>query len=114
MHETIAACQNNHARLDPRDELNAYLSSSLEVVADIIAWWGLPIQGSAVPSEQAFSSGGITSTIRRNSLVPSTFSALQLLKAAYKNGHVSTISEAARQADLLANLSQDSQLLVDV
>ncbi|OJA09668.1 hypothetical protein AZE42_03662 [Rhizopogon vesiculosus] len=102
-------------------------SASLEVVADIIPWWGihslqyptlaqiardyLPIRGSAVLSEQAFSSGGNTSTIRRNSLVPSTFSALQLLKAAYKNRHVSAVSEAARQADLLADLSQ---LLVDV
>jgi len=121
MREMIAARQNNRARHDPRDELNAYLSSSLEVVADIIAWWGihslqyptlsriardyLPIQGSAVPSEQAFSSGGITSTIHRNSLMPSTFSALQLLKAEYKNGHVSAVSEAARQADLLADLS---------
>ncbi|OAX39719.1 hypothetical protein K503DRAFT_664073, partial [Rhizopogon vinicolor AM-OR11-026] len=38
----------------------------------------LPILGSAVPSEQASSRGGITSTICRNSLVPSTFSALQL------------------------------------
>ncbi|OJA14897.1 hypothetical protein AZE42_10399 [Rhizopogon vesiculosus] len=60
---------------------------------------------SAVPCEQAFSSGAITSTIRRNSLVPSTFSALQLLKAAHKNGHVSAASEVARQADLFADLS---------
>ncbi|KAG2754351.1 hypothetical protein P692DRAFT_201688417, partial [Suillus brevipes Sb2] len=40
----------------------------------------LPIQGSSVPSEQAFSSGGITSTIRRNALGTDTFTALQLLK----------------------------------
>ncbi|KAG2347760.1 hypothetical protein BDR05DRAFT_856548, partial [Suillus weaverae] len=39
----------------------------------------LPIQGSAVPSEQAFSSRGITSTIHHNSLAPSIFSVLQLL-----------------------------------
>ncbi|OAX36960.1 hypothetical protein K503DRAFT_266632 [Rhizopogon vinicolor AM-OR11-026] len=67
-------------------------SSSLKVIVDIIAWWGihslqystlariarddLPIQGSAVLSKQTISSGDITSTIRRNSLVPSTFSAL--------------------------------------
>lgn len=40
----------------------------------------LPIQGSVVPFEQAFSSGGITSTLRRNSLAVSTFGVLQLLK----------------------------------
>ncbi|KAG2353569.1 hypothetical protein BDR07DRAFT_1432866 [Suillus spraguei] len=80
MREAIAAHQNtnaNHAR-GPRDELTAYLTLPLEEVVDIVAWW-----------EQAFSSGGITSTIRRNSLAPFTFSALQLLKAAYKYGHVS-------------------------
>ncbi|KAG2060651.1 hypothetical protein BDR06DRAFT_862326, partial [Suillus hirtellus] len=43
----------------------------------------LPIQGSAVPSECAFSSGGITSTLRHNALMSSTFSTLQVLKAAY-------------------------------
>lgn len=59
----------------------------------------LPIQGSAVPSERAFSSGGITSsTLRRNLLAPSTFGALQLLKAAYKNAHISAVSEAQSYA----------------
>ncbi|KAG2033898.1 hypothetical protein BDR03DRAFT_871088, partial [Suillus americanus] len=54
----------------------------------------LPIQGSAVPSKQAFSSRGITSTVRCNGLAPSMFSSLQLLKAAYKNGHISAQVEA--------------------
>jgi hypothetical protein len=54
----------------------------------------LPIQGSAVPSERTFSSAGITLTLCRNALAPSTFSALQLMKAAYKNGHVSAAVEA--------------------
>ncbi|OAX31141.1 hypothetical protein K503DRAFT_704167, partial [Rhizopogon vinicolor AM-OR11-026] len=65
----------------------------------------LPIQGSAVTSSVRASIPLCTSTIRRNSLVPSTFSALQLLKATYKNGYVSAVSEAARQADLFADLS---------
>ncbi|KAG2741697.1 hypothetical protein P692DRAFT_201678266, partial [Suillus brevipes Sb2] len=39
----------------------------------------LPIQGSAIPPEQAFLSGGITLTVRRNGLAPLTFSSLQLL-----------------------------------
>ena len=56
----------------------------------------LAIQGSAVPSERAFSSSGITATARRNSLLPETFGALQVLKSAYHQGHVS----AATQAEL--------------
>jgi hypothetical protein len=52
------------------------------------------IQGSAIHSEQAFSSGGITLTVQRNGLAPLTFSLLQLLKAAYKNGHISAQVEA--------------------
>ncbi|KAG2069786.1 hypothetical protein BDR04DRAFT_1020657, partial [Suillus decipiens] len=54
----------------------------------------LPIQGSTVPLECTFSSAGITSILRHNALAPSTFSALQLMKAAYKNGHVSAVVEA--------------------
>ena len=56
----------------------------------------LAIQGSAVPSERAFSSGGITGTARRNRLTPQTFEALQILKGSYRNGHLS----AAIQAEL--------------
>ncbi|KIK36412.1 hypothetical protein CY34DRAFT_50618, partial [Suillus luteus UH-Slu-Lm8-n1] len=44
----------------------------------------LAIQGSAVASERAFSSGGITGTAHRGSLQPTTFEALQLLKSAYR------------------------------
>ncbi|KIK32072.1 hypothetical protein CY34DRAFT_55025, partial [Suillus luteus UH-Slu-Lm8-n1] len=44
----------------------------------------LAIQGSAVASERAFSSGGITGTARRNCLLPTTFEALQLLKSGYR------------------------------
>jgi len=43
----------------------------------------LAIQGSSVPSEQAFSSGGLTGTSLHNQLNPSTFEALQILKSAY-------------------------------
>lgn len=45
----------------------------------------LAIQGSAVASERVFSSDGITGTTRRNSLLPTTFEALQLLKSAYRH-----------------------------
>jgi len=56
----------------------------------------LTIQGSAVPSERAFSSSGITAVPRRNCLLPDAFGALQLLKSGYRQGHIS----AAAQAEL--------------
>jgi hypothetical protein len=52
------------------------------------------IQGSSVPSERAFSSGGLTGTSLRNRLAPEIFEALQILKSAYKNHHISASQEA--------------------
>ncbi|KAG2336034.1 hypothetical protein BDR05DRAFT_897305 [Suillus weaverae] len=49
---------------------------------------------SAVASEHVFSSGGITGTARRNSLLPEVFKALQLLKSAYREGHISAHAHA--------------------
>jgi len=54
----------------------------------------LAIQGSAVPSERAFSGGGITGVAHRSSLKPQTFEALQMLKGAYHNGHILAALEA--------------------
>ena len=54
----------------------------------------LAIQGSAVPSEHAFSSSGITDVARRNRLASKTFAALQILKAAYRNKHISATTKA--------------------
>lgn len=54
----------------------------------------LAIQGSAVSSERAFSSSGITTTARRNRLLPETIEALQLLKSGYREGHISAAGEA--------------------
>ena len=54
----------------------------------------LAIQGSSVPSERAFSSGGLTGTSLRNRLTPATFEALQILKSAYRNHHISATQEA--------------------
>jgi hypothetical protein len=48
----------------------------------------LAIQGSATPSERAFSSGGTTGTAKRNRLSVEAFEALQLLKSAYRNAHI--------------------------
>jgi len=54
----------------------------------------LAIQGSSVPSERAFSSGGLTGTSLRYRLTPATFEALQILKSAYRNNHISATEEA--------------------
>lgn len=56
----------------------------------------LAIQGSSTPSERAFSGGGITGTSNRNSLSVSSFEALQLLKSAYRNGHITAETDAAK------------------
>jgi hypothetical protein len=53
----------------------------------------LAIQGSATPSERAFSGGGITGTPHRNCLTPDAFEALQLLKSAYRNGHIGACTD---------------------
>jgi hypothetical protein len=54
----------------------------------------LAIQGSSVPSERAFSSGGITVTSLRNKLNPDTFEALQILKGGYRSGLLTSSEEA--------------------
>jgi hypothetical protein len=54
----------------------------------------LPIQGSATPSERAFSNASFTDSKQRNRLAPDTFEALQILKSAYRNGHMSAPVEA--------------------
>jgi hypothetical protein len=58
----------------------------------------LAIQGSATPSERAFSSGGITGTAKRNRLTTEAFEALQLLKSAYRNGHLAADKEAHKRS----------------
>ena len=71
----------------------------------------LAIQGSAVPSERAFSSGGLTATSRRNKLSVRTFESLQLLKSAYRNGHM----VAAEQAEEHLTIWNDTdEIQVDV
>jgi hypothetical protein len=59
----------------------------------------LAIQGSATPSERAFSSGGITASPRRSSLSNDTFEALQILKSTYRNGHAAAADQAGKHLD---------------
>lgn len=61
----------------------------------------LAIQGSATPSERAFSGGGITGTANRNRLTVESFEALQILKSAYRNGHIGAATDAAKHLDVL-------------
>ena len=70
----------------------------------------LAIQGSATPSERAFSSGGITDTARRNRLSPEAFEALQILKSAYRNGHVGAVHQAAQHVDALISALDDTDI----
>jgi hypothetical protein len=68
----------------------------------------LAIQGSATPSEQAFSGGGLTGAKRRNRLNANAFESLQLLKSAYRNGHISAADDATQHLDaLIAALEDD-------
>lgn len=71
----------------------------------------LAIQGSSVPSERAFSSGGLTGTSLRNRLSPAMFEGLQILKSGYKNKYISAAQEAEKHfqsyVDSLAVLESD-------
>ena len=66
----------------------------------------LAVQGSATPSERAFSGAALTDTKRRNRLAPDLFEALQILKSAYRNGHISASNAAqTRYLELMRDLS---------
>jgi hypothetical protein len=70
----------------------------------------LAIQGSATPSERAFSSGGLTGTKYRNRLNGMVFESLQLLKSAYRNGHISAASDAKQHIDALIAAFDDEEV----
>jgi hypothetical protein len=69
----------------------------------------LAIQGSATPSERAFSSGGLTDTKNRNRLNGVVFESLQLLKSGYRNGHISAASDAKHHIDSLIASFDDEE-----
>ena len=70
----------------------------------------LAIQGSATPSERAFSSGGLTGTKYCNRLNRMVFKSLQLLKSAYRNGHISAVSDAKQHIDALIASFNDEEV----
>jgi hAT family C-terminal dimerisation region len=61
----------------------------------------LPIQGSATPSERAFSSGGLTGTKNRNRIDVQIFEDIQILKSAYRNGFIAAVEQAGQHYDAL-------------
>jgi len=61
----------------------------------------LVIQGSSTPSERVFSSGGLTGTARWNRLLTEIFESLQILKSAYRNGHIAAAEQAGQHFDAL-------------
>jgi len=61
----------------------------------------LAIQGSATPSEHAFSSGGLMGLAHQSSLSTNIFEALQILKSAYCNGHIAAIHQVDGHIDAL-------------
>ena len=61
----------------------------------------LASQGSATPAERAFFSGSLTGTRLRNRLSIELFEAMQLLKSAYRNGHISASDIAGKRMDAL-------------
>ena len=70
----------------------------------------LAIQGSATPSEHAFSSGGLTGTKYHNHLNRMVFENFQLLKSAYHNGHISAASDARQHIDALIAALDDEEV----
>ncbi|KAG1831432.1 hypothetical protein DFJ58DRAFT_671395, partial [Suillus subalutaceus] len=67
----------------------------------------LPIQGSSVPCERAFSDAGLTDTKRRARLLPKNFGDIQTVKGTYKK-------ERRRQkAELAAQRTAQKKRLMD-
>ena len=73
----------------------------------------LAIQGSATPSERAFSSGGITDSARCNRLTVNVFGALQILKSAYRNGHIAAVDQAGQHIDALITSLEGTSGMAD-
>lgn len=63
----------------------------------------LPIQGSATPSERAFSNASLTDSKQRNRLTPDMFQGLQNLKSAYRNGHMSATVDTLSNYDTVTS-----------
>ena len=65
----------------------------------------LAIQGSATPSECVFLNASLTDTKQRNQLTPSIFEVLQILKSAYRNGHLSASDQSVSHKKVVMDIS---------
>ena len=74
----------------------------------------LAIQGSAVPCERVFSSGGLTGTDRRNRLTPQAFEALQLIKHAYGTMTFTVKDEIQESQDSFDGWVSDDEEMLSV
>ncbi|KAF5362744.1 hypothetical protein D9758_011714 [Tetrapyrgos nigripes] len=74
----------------------------------------LAIQGSGTPSERAFSSAGLTDHKCHNGLKPEMLAAIQTLKAAYRNGHISAHQQADEHVEDLQNFLEENYFGEDV
>jgi hypothetical protein len=63
----------------------------------------LAIQGSATPSERAFSSSSLTDTKHCSRISPPLFKAIQILKSAYRNSHVKAADQAQAHFQVLVD-----------
>lgn len=70
------------------------LKSASSPVLAMMAKDYLAIFGASTVSEASFSKAGLTDTSRRNAIGPEVFGKLQLLKSAYRNGHISAVDGA--------------------
>jgi hypothetical protein len=78
----------------------------------MLAWMArdyLAIQGSASPSERAFSQGGLTDTKWHNHLSPAAFAVLQLLKSGYCNGHIQAVQQAEEYCNKMMDEFEDNK-----
>ena len=93
----VSNCLLHHLRPLTQSKLLQHHSIQYPTLSRMVRDY-LAIQGSATPSERAFSSGGTTGTAKRNRLMPEAFEGLQLLKSAYRNRHFSADNEAHKHS----------------
>lgn len=67
----------------------------------------LPIQGSSVPCERAFSDAGLTDTKRRARLLPKNFDDIQIVKGTHKK------ERRRRKAELATQRTAQKKHLMD-
>jgi hypothetical protein len=66
-----------------------------------------------MPSERTFLNASLTDSKHRNRLAPDTFEALQILKSAYRNGHLSASAEAEKYYDSIMSVLGGEDQTVD-